>query len=186
MSGNEKLSWLIIEDDEEDDENVCGIDFCADSCGFNDILSSESFNLLPNTEELHICEDQSIGNENLLYDSLETPLAKNYPISEGQVVLSPDVVRRKVRPNVQRRKERLAGISSMYALGEYLESHDTAVKYFQKANVLTDRSGEKCSGKRPDTKGRNGLQTNIPCKGVLKVRETKEVEKRWYRYVRIY
>ena len=73
--------------------------------------------------------------------------------------------KKKVRAKYDRNKSRLEGIPSMYDLGEYLRTHDSAIKYFQEKDVLGDMTGLNCSGTRPDNKGSNGVKANIPCQG---------------------
>ena len=87
--------------------------------------------------------------------------------------------KKKVRANYARSKARSAGIPSVYDLGEYLKTHDSALKYFHEKDVIGDMTGMKCNGTRPDTKGRNGVKTNIPCQGHLKVRIEHAAKKRW-------
>ena len=89
--------------------------------------------------------------------------------------------KKKVRANYERNKSRLEGIPSMYDLGEYLRTHDSAIKYFQEKDVLGDMTGLNCSGTRPDSKGRKGVKTNIQCEGHLKVRIEHAAKKRWDR-----
>ena len=89
--------------------------------------------------------------------------------------------KKKVRAKYDRNKSRLEGIPSMYDLGEYLRTHDSTIKYFREKDVLGDMTGLNCSGTRPDTKGRNGMKTNIPCRGHLKVRIEHAAKKRWDR-----
>ena len=91
-------------------------------------------------------------------------------------------IKRELKPNQKRRKEKLAGIPSIYELRNELGSHFNSVEYFTLHEVLVDRSGEECNGFYETKWGRNGPPEKKSCGGILKKRKFRG-EPEWSRYV---